>query len=62
MPDPCKTITISNCPREQDCNSCTELYDAKCIIYNGEEFPTVGILKGKTLEEIIEVIGLYLTD
>jgi hypothetical protein len=53
----CTPITISNCPRQVDCESCKEIVSTSCIKYYGEGVPSLGITAGMTLTEILLIVG-----
>jgi len=53
MAKQCKTITISNCPPNDNCDGCVDIIKSQCIKYQGDNISCVGIDKGDNLEEII---------
>lgn len=53
----CNPVTISNCPRQTDCESCKEITSTSCIKYYGESIPFLGVTSGMTLTEILVIIA-----
>lgn len=52
---PC-TQGTSDCPMPE---TCSEIFSAECIVYDGNDMPEYGINKGDRLDDIIQRIVLY---
>src|ERR1041385_7872102 len=64
----CKDVALSTpppCPQGVNCpepTSCSEIWAAECVIYNGDSIYEIGIYPGETVSTVMQKLLLFATN